>query len=119
MQKKIVIAGGTGFIGQYLTKRFCEEDFEVLIISRDANHVNWDNNRKMLEALEGAEALINLTGKSVDCRYNKKNKSLILSSRVETTSKLQSIIEECKTPPKLWINSGTATIYRHSQGIFC
>ncbi len=115
MKKKIVIAGGTGFIGQYLDKTFKEEGFEVLIISRDFHHINWNNNDKIIRALEDAEALINLAGKSVDCRYNEKNKSLILASRVETTKKLQSLIDQCSTPPKLWINSSTATIYRHSE----
>jgi len=115
MKNKIVIAGGTGFIGQYLNKRFCEEGFEVLIISRDTNHINWNDTSKIIDSLEGAEALINLAGKSVDCRYNEKNKSLILNSRVASTRKLQSLIDQCRTPPKLWINSSTATIYRHSE----
>src|ERR1041385_722654 len=115
MKKKIVIAGGTGFIGKYLQKRFEEEDYEVLIISRDTTHINWNDEKALIEAMEGAEALINLAGKSVDCRYNAKNKSLIVSSRVETTEKLQSIIDKCKCSPKLWINSSTATIYRHSE----
>ena len=96
-------------------KRFGEEDYEVLIISRDTNHINWNHEKAFIEAVEGAEALINLAGKSVDCRYNEKNKSLIVNSRVETTRKLQSIIDKCKNPPKLWINSSTATIYRHSE----
>ena len=115
MEKKIVIAGGTGFIGQYLNKRFSEEGFEVLIISRDANHINWNDTARFIDSLEGAEALINLAGKSVDCRYNEKNKSLILNSRVESTRKLQSLIDQCQIPPKLWINSSTATIYRYSE----
>ena len=115
MKKKIVIAGGTGFIGKYLYKRLSDEDYEVLIISRDANHINWNNKKALTDALEGAEALINLAGKSVDCRYNERNKSLIVTSRIETTRKLQSIIDKCKYPPKLWINSSTATIYRHSE----
>lgn len=115
MKKKIVIAGGTGFIGKYLHKRFSEEDYEVLIISRDANYINWNNDKALIEALENAEVLINLAGKSVDCRYNERNKLLIISSRVETTKKLQSIVDKCKCSPKLWINSSTATIYRHSE----
>ncbi len=115
MQKKIVIAGGTGFVGRYLRKRFIEQGCEVLIISRDANQLNWNNEQGLINALEHAEALINLAGKSVDCRYNEKNKSLILRSRVETTQKLQSLIDKCKFPPTLWINSSTATIYRHSE----
>ena len=114
MKKKIVIAGGTGFIGQYLTKEFVEAGFEVKIISRDPRHIPWNSEDKIREALEGAEVLINLAGRSVDCRYTKKNQSLILSSRVETTRKLQSVIDQCIDPPKLWINASTATIYRHS-----
>lgn len=115
MQQKIVIAGGTGFIGQYLERRFEEEGFEVMIISRDSNHINWNNTQSLKEGLNGAKALINLAGKSVDCRYNERNKSLIINSRVETTKKLQSVIDLCEMPPGLWINSSTATIYRHSE----
>jgi uncharacterized protein (TIGR01777 family) len=113
--KKIVIAGGTGFIGKYLQKGFIAEGYDVVIVSRDTQHVIWNDEHAMIKALEGAVALINLAGKSVDCRYNEKNKSLILNSRVETTRKLQQLIDKCIVPPKLWINSSTATIYRHSE----
>jgi uncharacterized protein (TIGR01777 family) len=115
MKKKIVIAGGTGFIGKYLQQKFQEEGYEVFIISRGDQHINWNDEVSMIKAIEGAEALINLAGKSVDCRYTDKNKSLILSSRVDTTKKLQKVIDACVSPPKLWINSSTATIYRHSE----
>ena len=113
--KKIVIAGGTGFIGRYLKEEFNQEGYDVLIISRDVNHISWNDNGALKDALENAEVLINLAGKSVDCRYTKKNKKVILSSRVETTRKLQAIAEQCDHPPKLWINASTATIYRHSE----
>lgn len=115
VRKKVVIAGGTGFIGRYLQERFSREGYEVFIISRSGDHINWADERRLREALENAEVLINLAGKSVDCRYTKKNKKLILSSRVDTTEKLQSIAKKCENPPKLWINSSTATIYRHSE----
>jgi uncharacterized protein (TIGR01777 family) len=115
MKKKIVLAGGTGFIGEHLRKRFSEEDFDILIISRSEQHISWDKDEALIEAMENAEVLINLAGKSVDCRYNTRNRSLILNSRLATTRKLQSIIDKCKCPPKLWINSSTATIYRHSE----
>lgn len=114
-QKKIVIAGGTGFIGQYLEDKFRREGYEVLIISRNANHISWNNNHALKDTLENAEVLINLAGKSVDCRYTKKNKAIILSSRIDTTRKLQDIAEQCAKPPALWINASTATIYRHSE----
>ncbi len=115
MKKKIVIAGGTGFVGQYLKKKFTATDHEVIIISRNKNHVNWDSPHLITEALENAEMLINLAGKSVDCRYNEKNKKEIYDSRVDTTKILGQAILNCKNPPPLWINSSTATIYRHAQ----
>jgi uncharacterized protein (TIGR01777 family) len=115
MEKKIVIAGGTGFIGKYLAKRFHENGYKVLIVSRDYNHINWNNEQALATALEHSELLINLAGKSVDCRYNKKNKAEILQSRTETTKALGKAILKCKNPPPLWINSSTATIYRHAE----
>ncbi len=115
MKKKIVIAGGTGFIGKYLTKKFSETIYDVLIISRDKDHINWNDEAAIIKALEHAELLINLAGKSVDCRYNAKNKKEILLSRTETTKALGRAILKCSNPPALWINSGTATIYRHAE----
>jgi len=64
--------------------------------------------------LDGADVLINMTGRSVDCRYHQKNKDLILNSRVDSTTVLGEAIAVCKNPPKVWLNSSTATIYRHS-----
>jgi uncharacterized protein (TIGR01777 family) len=115
MKKKIVIAGATGFIGKYLTKRFYEKGDEVVIISRDKNHITWGNEKAIITALEHADLLINLAGKSVDCRYNEKNKKEILLSRTETTKALGEAIIKCNNPPALWINSSTATIYRHAE----
>ncbi|MCD2426035.1 TIGR01777 family oxidoreductase [Niabella pedocola] len=114
MKSKIVIAGGSGFIGQYLVKRFREEGYEVLLISRGASYITWSDTDKIRTALEGAEALINLAGKSVDCRYTNANKQAILESRVTSTEQLQRAVDQCIRPPKLWINSSTATIYRHA-----
>ena len=115
MKTKIVIAGGTGFVGKYLTQKFVSEGYEVIIISREKNNVGWDNLPAITATLENAEMLINLTGKSVDCRYNEKNKKEIYISRIETTKILGKAILQCKKPPALWINSSTATIYRHAQ----
>jgi uncharacterized protein (TIGR01777 family) len=115
MKPKIVIAGGTGFIGSYFQKKFADAGYEVVIISREANHVSWKDDASLLNALEGAAVLVNLAGKSVNCRYTAKNKKAILDSRVHTTQKLQQIADQCKRPPMLWINSSTATIYRHAE----
>ncbi|WP_342512087.1 TIGR01777 family oxidoreductase [Sporosarcina sp. FSL K6-1522] len=115
MNKKIVIAGGTGFIGHYLEDKFTSLGYEVLIISRQSQHLSWADQASIVEALEDAEMLINLAGKSVNCRYTEKNKKVILDSRTETTSILGQALLACKNPPTLWINSSTATIYRHAE----
>ncbi len=113
--KKIVIAGGTGFIGTYLKTKFEALGYTVIIISRQEKFANWNNVTGMVEALNNAEMLINLAGKSVNCRYNEKNKREILVSRTETTKALGEAIQQCTIAPKLWINAGTATIYRHAE----
>ena len=115
MLKKIIIAGGTGFTGKYLTQKFIASGYEVIIISRQPNHINWNNSTAIIAALENVAMLINLAGKSVDCRYNEKNKKEIFDSRINTTKILGEAILQCKNPPPLWINSSTATIYRHAH----
>lgn len=112
---KIVIAGGTGFIGQYLAQHFTESGNVVKIISRNKSEINWDDEKALADAVDGADCLINLAGKSVDCRYTEANKKLIMESRTGTTRKLQQIADACPAPPKLWINASTATIYRHAE----
>jgi uncharacterized protein len=115
MKKKIVIAGGTGFIGNHLAAEFKKDEYQVLIISRRAGTIRWTDFQGILSALENANLLVNLAGKSVDCRYNAKNKEKILTSRTLTTKILGQAIELCKNPPALWINASTATIYRHAE----
>ena len=115
MKKKVVLAGGTGFIGQYLEKRFKDQGYEVHIISRQSNQILWKDHRGIVAALEGAELVVNLAGKSVNCRYNAKNKKEILESRTKTTQLLGNAVASCENPPPLWINASTATIYRHAE----
>jgi uncharacterized protein len=115
--KKVVLAGGTGFIGTYFEKRFKELGFHVLIISRQDKHIHWDDNRGIVDALEGAELLINLAGKSINCRYNERNKHAIMESRITTTNILGECIQRCENPPKVWMNSSTVTIYRDSEDV--
>lgn len=112
---KIVIAGGTGFVGSYCADRFRADGYDVVIISRQPGHVNWSDETGIISALEGAELLLNLAGKSVDCRYHEKNKAAIFASRLDTTRALGEAIQKCEKPPPLWINSSTATIYRHAE----
>nr|WP_154895848.1 TIGR01777 family oxidoreductase [Paenibacillus xylanexedens] len=113
--KKVVLAGGTGFVGQDFAQRFKKLGYEVLIISRQPGHIAWEDSDGIRQALEGAEMLINLAGKSVNCRYTDENRRIILESRTSTTRILGESILECAHPPELWINSSTATIYRHAE----
>lgn len=113
--EKIVLAGGTGFIGQYLEQKFTSQGYDVRVISRTGHHTNWKQTNELIAALNGAAMLINLAGKSVNCRYTEQNKKEILQSRTETTKLLGAAIGQCDQPPALWLNSSTATIYRHAE----
>ncbi|MFD6439496.1 TIGR01777 family oxidoreductase [Peribacillus sp. NPDC060186] len=115
MKKKVVLAGGTGFVGKYFENHFMNLGYEVRIISRQSPHISWSNSEGIRESIEDSDMLINLAGKTVNCRYNAKNKEEILHSRTETTKILGNAIKQCENPPSLWINSSTATIYRHSE----
>lgn len=115
MAKKVVIAGGTGFIGKYLSKRFEEDGYEVLIISRQENHIQWQNSTTVLSALEGAEMLINLAGKPINTRFTEQNKTELIASRVSTTELLGKTLQQCKNPPSIWLNASGAHIYGTSD----
>jgi uncharacterized protein (TIGR01777 family) len=120
---KLIIAAGTGFLGQVLINYFKNRFDEIVILTRGKSqtidgikYVNWNAGTfsGWENELENAAVLINLTGKSVDCRYTKENKKEILLSRIESTKILNKAVLNCKNPPKHWLNSSTATIYRFS-----
>lgn len=116
---KIIIAGGTGFLGKALEKHFVDKGNAVFVLSRNpkaGNHLKWNSKTigTWANHINKADVLINLTGKSVDCRYTKANKSAILNSRIDSTQVLNEVIAELEHPPKVWINAGSATIYDHS-----
>ena len=102
---KIIIAGGSGFLGKALENHF--KNHEVWILTRNPkrpNEIFWDaqNLGKWSESLEKADVLINMTGKSVDCRYNDENRAEILRSRIDSTNVLQRAIDKVKNPHKSW-----------------
>ncbi|MFY7742378.1 MAG: TIGR01777 family oxidoreductase [Flavobacterium sp.] len=121
--KKLVIAAGTGFLGNVLVNHFKSKFEQIIVLTRGESktidtikYVNW--NAKTLSGweneLENTDVLINLTGKSVDCRYTVHNKKEILNSRIDSTKILNQAVLLCKKPPLHWLNSSTSTIYRHS-----
>ncbi|GGK76219.1 TIGR01777 family oxidoreductase [Rufibacter glacialis] len=122
---KIILAGGNGFIGRFLTEHFTSKGHEVIVLTRKpsaqptaARQVYWDAatpTGDWVQHLDHADLLINLTGKSVNCRYTEKNKREIISSRVQATYALGEAIRFVQNPPRLWMNAASATIYRHAQ----
>lgn len=112
---KIVIAGASGFMGRDLGARFRAAGDEVLTIGRAAADARWGDAAGILSVIDGADVLLNLAGKSVNCRYGSANRAEILRSRVETTRALGDAVALARRPPALWLNSSTATIYRHAE----
>ncbi|QTN33123.1 TIGR01777 family protein [Akkermansiaceae bacterium] len=124
MNPTTVIIGANGFLGRYLCRHFARNGREVVAIARsrkgwsgDGMFLEWDGETMgpWALALEGAELVINLAGRSVNCRYNAANREEILRSRVATTELVGKAVALCRVPPRLWINSSTATWYRHAE----
>ena len=122
---KIILAGGSGFLGGALAKHFGALGWEVVILTRtpkprpdSVREMAWDTKSlgDWARELEGATAVVNLTGRSVDCRYTAKNRREIMESRVNSTRVVGEAIANCKTPPRVWLNSSTATVYTHTFG---
>lgn len=120
MKHKLIIAGGTGSVGEALIDYF-EDRFESIVVltrgerpaAGSVRYVQWDAQTpgRWTAELEGADVLINLAGKSVNCRNTAANQEEIVRSRVDATRALGRAIEICPRPPKLWINASAAAIY--------
>jgi uncharacterized protein (TIGR01777 family) len=117
---KIVIPGGTGQVGTILARAFHTAGHEVVVLSRRPNQAAWRTVCWDAEALsdwaaefEGAHAVINLAGRSVNCRYTADNRRLITESRVNSTRIVGQAIAQASRPPRVWLQASTATIYAH------
>ncbi|ROP65253.1 epimerase [Curtobacterium sp. ZW137] len=111
---RAVIAGASGFVGQYLRDAFRDEGYDVVTIGRTGDAV-WGNTLRIRELVDGAAIVVNMAGKSVNCRYGRRNRAEIIRSRVDTTLELAEAIRTSEHPPPLWLNASTATIYRHAD----
>ena len=118
---RIVIPGGSGHIGHLLARHFHEQGHSVCVLSRDPRPADWETVRwngldlgDWTAAVDGAGVVINLAGRSVNCRYNAANCRDIKNSRTFTTALIGEAIARAAHPPRLWLNASTATIYRHA-----
>jgi len=117
---KIVIPGGSGHIGTILARAFHARGDQVVVLSRNPAAAPWrvaawdaTTVGKWTQYIDGADVVINLAGRSVNCRYNQKNKEAIMQSRVASTRAVGSAIRESARPPGVWLQASTATFYAH------
>lgn len=118
---KIVIPGGSGQVGTILARRFHATGHDVVVTSRAPQPaawrvVPWDTNTaggEWAKELDGADAVINLIGRTVNCRYTPANRRAIMDSRVRSTQLVGEAVAACARPPRVWLQASTATIYAH------
>ena len=128
-QARVVIAGGSGFLGKTLARNLIEEGYEVVVLTRKPDEYKgpgtvlaWDGKtveENWLGALEGAAALVNLTGKSVNCRQTRKNREEILRSRIEPIETLGEALRLVYRPPTVWVQAASLAIYGNAGAHLC
>jgi len=118
--KRIILAGGTGFVGQALAPVLVAKGYRVVVLGRSAAHrkdgveyLQWDgkNVGDWSSALEGAEAIVNLTGKNINCRHTAENRREIIRSRVDSVRVLGEAIANCATPPMVFVQASGVGYY--------
>jgi len=119
---KIVLPGGSGQVGTILARRFHRDGHDVVVLSRNPDEKRqpwrvamWDAETpgEWTREIDGCDLVINLAGRSVNCRYTARNRREILDSRVQSTRVIGEAIARAARPPRLWLQSSTATIYAH------
>ena len=105
---KLIIPGGSGHLGSILKRAFEADEHKVVVISR--------RGPATLDEVDGADVVINLAGRSVNCRYTKRNREEIMRSRVDSTRAVGEAIARAVRPPRVWLQASTATIYEHTYG---
>lgn len=126
--KRIVIAGGSGFLGLSMSEAFTADGADVTIISRSApkatgsfDHVVWDGrtNGEWAQVIDGCDAVVNLAGRTVNCIKTPDHCDEILRSRVESTRALGQAMRAVNSPPPIWVQMSTAHIYGDPPSAIC
>ena len=120
MSLKVVLAGGSGQVGAILSRAFRRDGHNVVVLSRHPEKskehaVRWDGRTlgSWIQELDGADVVINLAGRSVNCRYNAENRQQMMQSRVDSTRAVGQAIARSTNAPRVWLQASTATIYAH------
>src|SRR5271156_2919632 len=111
---KIILAGGSGHVGTFLARTFHRDGHQVVVLSRKPTPAPWPtipwyghSLGPWVDELEGADVVINLAGRSVNCRYHAQNRREIIDSRVESTRVIGEALAQAKQPPRVWLQAST------------
>ena len=121
---RIVVAGGSGFLGRSLARYLALRGREVWVLTRTpkaGREAAWDGKTvgEWAQLLEGAEAVFNLAGRSVNCRYTRANRRQIVESRVRSVGALGEAILRCGRPPKVLVQAASAAVYGDAGARIC
>jgi uncharacterized protein (TIGR01777 family) len=127
MRPRVILAGGRGFLGAALARHLAEHGRDVVVLTRTprsggaVREVAWDGRTTgaWTAELDGAEALVNLTGRSVNCVHTPENRRLILESRVDSVRVLGEALAGCARPPAVWVQSGSLALYGNPGDRIC
>ncbi len=111
--KRVILAGGSGFVGSALAPALRTKGYQALMLGRAGTDLIWDGKTlgPWASALDGAEAVVNLTGKNINCRHTKENRHEILRSRVDSVRVLGDAIARCAVPPKVFVQASGVGYY--------
>src|SRR5437870_1283305 len=113
MSRKIILAGGSGFLGSRLAETLLEGHYEPLILTRHprgGKDLLWDARTigPWAKEIEGAQAVVNLAGRSVNCRHTPQNRAEIISSRVDSVRAIGAAIRACAAAPRVWVQAASS-----------
>src|SRR5687767_604890 len=126
MKDRIVLAGGSGFLGMRLAHELAAADYDVVVLTRSPRvgkirECAWDGRSQgeWAKEIDGAKAVVNLTGRNVNCRYTPANRKEIIESRVQSVEAVGEAIRRSTNPPKVWVQTSSLAIYGDAADRVC
>jgi hypothetical protein len=128
VKERVILAGGSGFLGQALAKVLLGKGYEVVVLTRGAQregagirHLHWDGKTlsDWSQSIDGARAVVNLTGRSVNCRHTPEHRREIIESRVNSVRVLGEAVARSSKPPEVWVQASAVGIYGDAEDRWC